>query len=308
MSGVNGAARHDRAVHQAHVVAAAVADNLQLVLPLDQRVVNLPVALRFALEHGIADALAVEIHRRALRLLRGPRRGAARSPAPLRIRSGSAATAATQRRLILLVRVGDRVLVFDDLRVLRTVPLVELHLLPLQIGQPRAEALHRSTFELTAGASASCAGEQRLDLVVHRFFLDALGARPRVLVVHLREVGDHRVLPVFERQRVVRLAILRHRALAVFDLRLLLLDFVGEELQALRRRLGAPLEVLLHVLFDERVGRFRRKRGIGRLHRHVVEPAAAHRIDGDRAEEIVDERVGVSSWRAPMEASEVRRR
>ncbi len=34
-------AGHDRAIHQPHVVAAAVADNLQLVLPLQQRLVNL---------------------------------------------------------------------------------------------------------------------------------------------------------------------------------------------------------------------------------------------------------------------------
>ena len=139
-------------------------------------------------------------------------------------------TAASQRVLILLGRVGDRVLVLDDLRVLRAVPLVELHASALQIGEP-LRRLCTAGLVVTAGIdSASAADGSDLDLVVDRFLLNPLGARPRVLVVHRVEARDDRVLPILERQRVVRLAILRHRALAVFDLRLLLLDLVGEEL------------------------------------------------------------------------------
>src|SRR6185436_20680563 len=53
-------------VYQLDVVAAAARQYLQLLLPLEQRLVDLPVALRFAFQDRVADVLAAQRHRRAL--------------------------------------------------------------------------------------------------------------------------------------------------------------------------------------------------------------------------------------------------
>ena len=49
-----------------HVVRAAVADDPQLLLLLQERLIDLAVGLGLALQHQVAAALAVEVHRRAL--------------------------------------------------------------------------------------------------------------------------------------------------------------------------------------------------------------------------------------------------
>ena len=109
------------------------------------------------------------------------------------------------------------------------------------------------------------------------------------------ETGNDGVLPILERQGVVGLAILRHRPLAVFHFFLLLGDFAREKVETLSRRVGPELEVELDVLFDERICRASGERGVGRSHRHVDQPAAAHLIDADGSEERIDQIINRSA-------------
>ena len=59
--GQEGRPRHLGGIHQPDVVAAAAGRHLQLLLPLQQGLVDLAVALRLALEHRVADVLAAQI-------------------------------------------------------------------------------------------------------------------------------------------------------------------------------------------------------------------------------------------------------
>ena len=73
--GENGAPGSFGAIHHLHVVRAAVADDLQFLLLLQQRLPELSIAVGLTLKHEIAAALAFEIHRLVLLLIE--RRGEA---------------------------------------------------------------------------------------------------------------------------------------------------------------------------------------------------------------------------------------
>ncbi len=79
--------RHLGAIDDADVVRAAVARHAQLFLALQQRFVDLAVALRLALHHVVADALAAQILGVGLRRLRGSARASAPRARPFRSRS-----------------------------------------------------------------------------------------------------------------------------------------------------------------------------------------------------------------------------
>src|SRR5262245_16449504 len=57
---------HLGAIDDLHVVRAAVADDAELFLLLQQRLIDLTVRLRLTLQHEVRAALAIEIHRGAL--------------------------------------------------------------------------------------------------------------------------------------------------------------------------------------------------------------------------------------------------
>ena len=101
--------------------------------------------------------------------------------------------------------------------------------------------------------SGEASGPSVLHLIVERLLLHPVGLRLGDGIVELIEARDDDVLAVLERERVLVFAILRHRPLAAFDLLLLLDQLLREPLEARDHVLAPQLEVLLHVLFGERV-------------------------------------------------------
>jgi hypothetical protein len=122
---------------------------------------------------------------------------------------------------------------------------------------------------------------QRLDAAVERFLLRTVRPRPRGGVVQLIQPRDHDVLAIFERQRVLILAVLRHRALAGLDEHLLPCELLRQPLETAFHVLPAQFQVLLHVALGQRV---HGESGQGRVGGHeadVNEPARPHGIDRD---------------------------
>ena len=145
--------------------------------------------------------------------------------------------------------------------MLLAVALIELDLLPLQLVDPLTECLHGDALhdrgnrvELRRRRSGN-----PLNLFVECFPLNPFGLGASILIVQLIQAGDYRVLAIFQGERVVMFAIVGHRALAVLDLGLLLGDLIAQKHQPLLCRLGPQLKVLLHVLFDVRIGGQRRE-------------------------------------------------
>ena len=213
--------RNFGAIDDPHVVRAAVARDAQLLLPLEQRFVDLAVALRLALHHVVVDALAAQVLRR-----RPWRR---RAPCDIVC---SSSTAVSYSFLTLRARdVSDRAGAAPPARLRFHVEAAGmLFAVPLRAAWPsRCCSSASLPWPLTSARSArrpeSCRARspagQRLDLVVQRLFLHAFALRLDDVVVQRVQPGQHDVLLVVERQGVLLVAVFGERALAVLDFLLL---------------------------------------------------------------------------------------
>ena len=136
------------------------------------------------------------------------------------------------------------------------------------------------------------AGVSRPDLVVEDFFLRLLrlrAASTSSFSLFSRDSDD--VLLVVERERVLLVAVLGQRALALLrPCSAACSSSLLEPVEHVLGRLQLDGEVLLDVLVDQRVDGLRRERRIARRERHVDEMAARDRADADAADERVDQR------------------
>ena len=144
-----------------------------------------------------------------------------------------------------------------------------------------------------SGIESGCGFRSKaLEAPIERFLLRAVGSGARRRFVQLIQPRDDDVLAILERERVLILAILRHGALAGLDDRLLARQLLREPLEAALHVLPAQLEVLLHVLFGQRVGRVGRQRRVGRDEHDIDETAGADRLHRDPRHEVADLPIG----------------
>ncbi len=130
----------------------------------------------------------------------------------------------------------------------------------------------------------------RFQLVVTAFLLQARRTRAGRRLVQRVQTRDDDVLPILERERVLLLAVARHRLLRFGDLLFLFDDLVGQPHEVLVDRVEPQVDVLLRVLLGERRGR---QRGELRVRRYVDDRHDARLLLGDdvhAAQELADER------------------
>src|SRR5918994_506172 len=286
-------ARHFRTVEKPHVIGAAVRDDAQLFLALQQRLVHLAIAFSLALQHRVIDTLAVQIEGRGLLDLELSHQR------PFLGSSG-------------LVFVPDRGDGFVDLRLdlppsVRDLTGDVLYLgmtVAVALQQPDAVALElrRSRLEILNEGILDDGGEPVLifgfrDLLVRGFALNALRLRARDRLVQLVQPRPHDVLAVLERERVLVLTVFSHEPLARLHERLLTCDLTTEPVERLLCVFELELEVLVNVLLREDVNRARCERRIGGSERNVYEPAAADRRHLHAPLECRDEAVLIESTR-----------
>ena len=166
-------------------------------------------------------------------------------------------------------------------RILLAVTFQHRRFLALELGEARLDGLDVGILEDGGNGVGRGVGAQVPHLIVERLLLNAIGLGLGDRVVQLVEARDHDVLAVLERERVLVFAILRHCPLAVFDLLLLLHEFLRQPLEARHHVLAPQLEVLLHVLVGEGIDRASGEGGFSRNEGHVHETAVLHRIDAD---------------------------
>ena len=246
---------HFGAVEQAHVVRAAVADDAQFLLALQQRFVHLPVALGLPLQHGVVDALAVQVGRLHLLAFEIDDELLLLGQCGLVVRL-DARNGLVDLRVELALRVANLAVDALDVGMLVAVPLFEPHLVTLQLADARLELLDEGVRRDGGEAFAILGGEH---LVVEGFLLDARHPRARRGVVHLVQPRHDDVLAILERQRVLVLAVLGQHPLARLHDVLLLGDFFRQPLQRLVGVRQPELEVLVDVFLREHVHRARRE-------------------------------------------------
>ena len=281
-------ARNLRGVHDADVARALLAGDARFLRALHQAVVDLAVALGFALQNAVLDALAVLAERFGF----------------LRVQRGLQAPFLVQRGEIFVLDRLDDLRLFDmqlgvgaldgraDLDhflVTRTVSFGKLLLLPLQVRQVGFQLLHVVVGEDSRKGIERARALDGLELVVQRFLVDPFGfglGQRRVQIGQAlhddvgRGVGDRHGAVLF-------LVVLEGR-LAGFRRSLLLGQPLGQPVRRVLRRAELELHVLLDVGLGHGVGRRGRKRGVGGCVTDFHDAAVADRKDRQAAQERVD--------------------
>ena len=128
------------------------------------------------------------------------------------------------------------------------------------------------------------------ELLVDRLLLRPPGPRHHHVVVQLVQPDDDKILLLVEGHGILPLAIVGEAAFAFFHFALLLFQLPVEPLDHVLGRLELDLEILVHVLVDQRVRRCLRKFRVGRVEQHVDQLAAGDRLDVNPGNERVHQR------------------
>ena len=186
-------------------------------------------------------------------------------------------------------RVLDAGVDLDDLRVTIAVALRQVRAVALQLGDLGLQGLDVLILQDRRDGVGRRAGAQRLHLVVERFLLHQRRLGFGHGVVELVETGDHDVLAIFERQRVLLLAVAGERPLRRFDLALLPIELLLDPRQPARDVVASLLGVLRDVLARQLVGGRGCELRAGRHERDIHQPAALDRFHRDARQEVRDQ-------------------
>ena len=260
--GENRRARHLGAIHDLHVVRAAVADDLQLLLLLQQRLPELPVAVGLALQDVVVAALAVEIHRLVLLLLELTRRSCAPGRPRCRSRSGPSRSPAPAGRSGV-----SRAFLICDIELLAS-PDGRAGIAPTGASAPRARSV-----SVVLGLDHSRVGRDDREIVGGvGGGIDAISAACRSPAFCMRSLRWRVTVSFSAFSRAIDDVLLRSpsdSALLIVrdtassplrasaDLLFLLGDLVGQPAKVLLDVRQTQVEVLRGVLLGQRVGRER---------------------------------------------------
>ncbi len=184
-------------------------------------------------------------------------------------------------KLVRLLAFREIRMRLDHVRILVAELECELADRPLQLEHPVLGGNHGGILGDDCHVLERLAHRVVLDLVVGQFALlpPALG-RHRVVVQLVQPRADE-ILLVVQRQRVLALAILRHRAIAVLHFLQLLDELLVEPIDHVLRAAELDLEVRVDVLVDERVRGCRCELRVRRLEGDFDELAARDWTDVD---------------------------